>query len=320
MNKDVMSALALFGLYSSFQKKDVHHRVDILTKNLPDTKKGNKQKQKIIDAGALLIDKYDEIHSSTSDVKLHQLEKVEEVKEEDLNITIRDIILFRFRIVSTVLAFITLFAATLIIVAYPIYKYDQLQEMMGSFSSENMVEIGALIESLPKGYRELEEIKAEYETIMTAVEDIEAVGFELILNEYDEYVAARNGYYDLVALSTSNDNWDLDEYINKTDLRIPLMHRNLYTEDYLYNFYFHILSESNKEISILLSTLPSDRAERVLYHYYVDNEKRTINYALSSDQTVVFNAYKIFSATEEEVVIHCYSNGETYTLYDSTID
>jgi hypothetical protein len=188
-------------------------------------------------------------------------------------------------------------------------KYQRVETMMMDFNSSNMYTIGKYIDDLPYDYRNIQEIKTMYQIFMSEVQVIEEG------NKHDDYEEMRTSFYDLVSLDDIAYQWDLSGYLDDVDKEVLLL--GIYWTSNSYHFSFRPKeSEANKYF--FSTNLPNDKELESSYTFYWEesDEYDTLifGYTNSNDSSDSFDAFRVISISQDEIVVYCYFNGEIYSL------
>lgn len=193
--------------------------------------------------------------------------------------------------------------------------YDKLKyKMMNLNSNMDLDDIFQYLNKLPSDYKDTNTIRSEYNDIKNEINVIENHRVEV--NRY--YDEMREAYYNLLELDKKLESWDLSSYFDRVDRRILLLgirwtlksNENGVGEGEIY--YFEL-----KPNGTLSTNLPSDREDYTTYNYYADNNYTIFGFSKKYNDHDRFDAYKIIRITENELEIYCFSNYETYILYNS---
>ena len=196
--------------------------------------------------------------------------------------------------------------------------YNELTELMLNVDYSNVDSIGDIIEDLPSDYKDVAEIKKEYNQIQKQIKVIKSAEAK---NDADSN-KTREAYVALYNFNTSHHNWDLNGFLDSVLNR----HFDNFVfgkewENNTFRFYWHGDGDGSE---YLATNLPNDKEDNKDYYFYHEGSggfflSLQFGYENKNDVFDKFLAYRIvdvyYTGSKWQIKIYCYSNSMTYTLY-----
>lgn len=203
-------------------------------------------------------------------------------------------------------------------------QYNELKNLMLNVDGANYKSIGTKIDSFSSDYRDIDDIKIEYNQLKKNIETIE--GMPLFMRTSRDSESLRNAYVSLVKFNQNNHRWDLSEYLNDTVYEEQFSNF-VFGKEWSNADYNFLWSDNGNGGKTLKTNLPNDKDYNKDYYFYTDNDKNSsglryspteFGYENQNDENDKFLAYRIVDVTYSngkwQIRIYCYSNSRTYTL------
>jgi hypothetical protein len=220
--------------------------------------------------------------------------------------------------VAVVVLVLAVLAAAALLVSSRIAReerYKDLTRNMMSVTRYNISSIGQQIDEFPLDYRDIRQIRAEYNKISKYI----AVISDSVLTEQSSE-ECRTACAALVEFQGETDRWDLSGYLEDMVFghrRGMLIYgREWKTADGLYSFFWR----SQEDDQLLTTSLPNEKSADKQYYFYTDNENSPtrFGYENQEDSDDFFDAYEIVDVSCDsgkwQLQIFCFSDSKTYTL------
>ncbi|MBR2473953.1 MAG: hypothetical protein IKB51_02865 [Clostridia bacterium] len=206
-------------------------------------------------------------------------------------------------------------------IGIPVYYkklYQKLSSIMLNVTESNNDDIAALINKLPSGYKDVEDIEKQYKQIQKYIRTIESA-YGTDVNDSEN---AREAYVALYQFNKQNYNWDLSQYLDYiTEEQFGRLVFGKQWENSFYSFRWY----SDGESEWLTTNLPNDKDHNKEYSFYYDAKQfvlevnpQNFGYENKNDENDKFWAYRIndviYSNGKWQIEIYCYSNSNTYIL------
>lgn len=202
-------------------------------------------------------------------------------------------------------------------------QYKELEKMMLSASSANYKKIEETLGLFPTDYRDVDDIKIEYNQLKKNIDIIENMPWYPGTSKESD--ALRKAYISLIEFNQNNHRWDLSEYLNDTVYNEQFANL-IFGKEWSNSYYYFQWYDDGDGKQKLRTDLPNDKNNEKEYYFYTDSDRceglsyspSEFGYENQNDKTDKFLAYKIvdiaYSDDKWQIRIYCYSNKQTYIL------